>query len=515
MKKMMKNGLLICLVLMLCIGLCACGESQQDVCAHTFGEWVVLKDSTCTENGVKFRKCTICSKEENEYIDPAHKWLDATCQSLKCCALCEVTEGEYADHKYQTGMCVWCGTFDPSEADNLTYDGGEVTITFVYAGNEKIREILDAAIADFNKLYPNIKIECHNGGDWDGCASTFNVYSELKPTVGIITDSYIWELQSNQKLLPLDTLIASNSQITLADGTTETLGLTQAQQNDYLYFTTADDGTYYSLPFSQYSAALNYDKAFFGEHNLSVPTTWEEMEALCTEIKRIDPSCSAPLGVRYSRSWFATMCEQMGADYKGTVDIPFSFNNASVAECVSLMRQWFKQGYITSEDVSYSMGKYMNIVYGGGFDFDGIAPIPQMNPTNPATPVYQRSICTSNTSDPQEAIAMWLLAKFLSTDPETQAAYSMAIGYTPVVRSAFSVDTYSQWLAQENNCYVSSIKLAYEQCDSYFTEPYAMKSSMAIDSIAQMLEKCLSQEIPGDVDAFIRKALDEAVQECI
>ena len=157
----------------------------------------------------------------------------------------------------------------------------------------------------------------------------------------------------------------------------------------------------------------------------------------------------------------------------------------------------------------------MNIVYGGGFDFDGIASIPQMNPTNPATPVYQRSICTSNTSDPQEAIAMWLFAKFLSTDPETQAAYSMAIGYTPVVRSAFSVDTYSQWLAQGNNCYVSSIKLAYEQCDSYFTVPSAMESSMAIDSIAQMLAKCLSQEIPGDVDAFFRKALDEAVQECI
>ena len=94
------------------------GEDGSDGAhQHTFGDWVVIRDATCTESGLKFRKCTTCDEEETEYITPHHAWIDANCQSPKTCETCGETEGDLGDHAYQTGMCTLCGTFDPNGAD--------------------------------------------------------------------------------------------------------------------------------------------------------------------------------------------------------------------------------------------------------------------------------------------------------------------------------------------------------------------------------------------------------------
>ena len=188
------------------------------------------------------------------------------------------------------------------------------------------------------------------------------------------------------------------------------------------------------------------DKAFFAQHNLTVPTTWDEMEAVCEAIKKIDPN-GAPLGIS-DNELFVMICEQMGADYRGTSDTPFAFNNKSVTECVSLVREWYQKGYITTQEINsiYNPGKYMDIDFanlGKYVQLDGVVPIPQMMPNNPKTPISLNSLCISKTSDPQEAIAMWLFIKYLSTNEEFQAEYSMSTESIPSVKSVFENDRIS------------------------------------------------------------------------
>ena len=44
----------------------------------------------------------------------------------------------------------------------------EVTITFYHQMGAQLQEILNTAIADFNKIYPNIKVEHKTYGDYNG-----------------------------------------------------------------------------------------------------------------------------------------------------------------------------------------------------------------------------------------------------------------------------------------------------------------------------------------------------------
>ena len=47
------------------------------------------------------------------------------------------------------------------------YDGSEVTIVFYHTMGAKLREVLDRYIVEFNKLYPNIKIDHQQVGSYD------------------------------------------------------------------------------------------------------------------------------------------------------------------------------------------------------------------------------------------------------------------------------------------------------------------------------------------------------------
>ncbi|WP_418748204.1 hypothetical protein [Frisingicoccus sp.] len=46
---------------------CACGD-KADVAAHTYGDWVITKEATATEDGAKERICTVCGYKETAVI---------------------------------------------------------------------------------------------------------------------------------------------------------------------------------------------------------------------------------------------------------------------------------------------------------------------------------------------------------------------------------------------------------------------------------------------------------------
>ena len=93
----------------------------------------------------------------------------------------------------------------------------------------------------------------------------------------------------------------------------------------------------------------------------------------------------------------------------------------------------------------------------------------------------------------------------------------MVSGYMPVLKSVTENEVYAQWLSTANgyeNLVASCVALGIEGRDSYFVSPAFDGSTTARTQVGNLLVKCISDTISGDVDAYIKNAFAEAIEEC-
>ena len=434
------------------------------------------------------------------------------------------------------------------------YDGSEVNLTFYHTMGQNLRDVLDPAIVEFNKLFPNIHIEHKQVGSYDDVRS--QVSTELQvgdgPNLAYCYPDHVALYNVAGAVAHLDNLIDSDIQITRADGTTETLGLTQAQKDDFIqgYYNEGrqfGDGLMYTMPFSKSTEVLYYNKTFFDQHGLQLPKTWDEMEDLCERILEIDPNC-IPLGYDSEANWFITMCEQYGSPYTSAEEGDhFLFNNAKNKEFVKKFRDWHKRGLVTTQKIygAYTSGlfveqganedgtpktrSYMSIgssagathqrpnKVNGAYPFEvGITSIPQVNPAKPKVISQGPSICIFKKDNAQEVVASWLFVKFLTTSTSFQAQFSDASGYVPVIKSVAQNEAYAANLAKANGgdyiAYLSA-KVCLEQENAYYTSPAFNGSSVARQQVESLLVACLTGET-SNVNAYIDEQFQIAIDEC-
>ena len=427
------------------------------------------------------------------------------------------------------------------------YDGSAVTIKFYHTMGAKLTAVLDTYIAEFNKLYPNITIEYTTVGNYDDVRDQISTEITVgnQPNIAYCYPDHVALYNLAGAVATLDDLIASQIEVTRADGTTEILGLTDAQKNDFIagYYNEGKqfgDGLMYTLPMSKSTEVLYYNKTFFEENNLTLPTTWEEMEAVCAKIKEIDPQ-SIPLGYDSESNWFITMCEQYGSPYTSATGDHYVFNNETNRKFVKMFREWYQKGYLTTQTLygAYTSGlfttldgtrSYMSIgssagaTYqrpaadaNGNYPFEvGIATIPQVNADNAKVISQGPSLCIFGKDNAQEVIASWLFVKFLTTNVEFQAEFGMASGYVPVLKSVGENEVYANFIAKaDGGDYIAALsaKVCLEQESAYYTSPAFNGSSTARSQVGALLSKCLAADAT-DVDAMIAEAFQDAVDEC-
>ena len=446
------------------------------------------------------------------------------------------------------------------DVPEVGYDGSEVTITFYHTmSGDKLQPVLDLYIGEFNKLFPNIHVEHTQAGGYDEVRNTIKTQLTAgnQPNIAYCYPDHVALYNVAKAVVPLDNLINSTITVTHADGTTETLGYTDAQKADFYetYYnegTVFDEaGTMYTLPLSRSTEALYYDKAFFEANGLSVPKTWDEMEAVCKRILEIDPTC-IPLGYDSESNWFITMTEQLGSGYTSLdEDNHFEFDNAENRAFVKRFREWHQKGYMTTQEIygSYTSGLFTNTEAGkpraymvigstggasyqnppksttdAGIEFQGnkylfetgMALAPQVDPSKPKAISQGPSLCIFKDSNPQEVVASWLFVKFLTTSVEFQAEFSMTSGYAPVIKSAREHETYKNWLAQANgfnNLTAMSVNLTLANVDAYYISPAFVGSSEARDQVGKLMQDVfVSTE--SNIDAVIDEKFKKAVDEC-
>ena len=427
----------------------------------------------------------------------------------------------------------------------------KITITFYHTMGSNLRDVLDAYIVEFNKLYPNITIEHEQVGNYDDVRKTISTEITVgnQPNIAYCYPDHVALYNMSKAVQTLDVLIDADKTVKDALGNESVIGLTQAQKDDFIkgYYEEGmqfGDGKMYTLPLSKSTEVLYYNKTFFAENNLQVPKTWDELEALCKKIKEIDPEC-IPLGYDSESNWFITMCEQLGSDYTtATGENNFIFNNETNRNFVAKFRDWYKKGYVTTQEISggYTSelfvkpssevgNSYMSIgssagathqrpeKVNGAYPFEvGIATIPQMNADNPKVISQGPSLCIFKKADPQEVLASWLFVKYLTTTVEFQAEFSMASGYVPVIKSVKENENYARFLQKANGGdYISALsaKVCLDQEHAYYTSPAFNGSSVARDQVGYLIQTCLVENWKdSEVAAKIKAEFDKAVKEC-
>lgn len=448
--------------------------------------------------------------------------------------------------------CVDVGPADDGNTDgnteSLVYDNSEVTIKFYHTMGSNLSDVLKLYITEFNKLYPNITIVEEQVGSYDDVRNQISTEITVgnQPNIAYCYPDHVALYNLAGKVATLDSFINSTEEVTRADGTKETVGLTAEQKADFIegYYNEGKqfgDDKMYTMPFSKSTEVLYYNKSFFDANNIKVPTTWDELEEVCKKIREIDSEC-IPLGYDSEGNWFITMCEQYGSPYTSATGDHFLFDNETNRTFVKKFRDWYQKGYLTTQKVygSYTSGlfvsttgqkSYMSIGSSAGathqrpaanengeYPFEvGIATIPQVDPANPKVISQGPSVCIFKKSNPQEIIASWLFVKYLTTNVEFQAEFSMASGYVPVIKSVSENEAYKAFIDKaDGGSYIAALsaKVCLAQEKAYYTSPAFNGSSTARDQVADLLSKCLTSADTNDVDAMIKAAFEDAVAEC-
>ena len=424
----------------------------------------------------------------------------------------------------------------------------EVKITFYHTMNKDLQEVLEAYIADFNVIYPNIIVDHKAIGGYDDVKdqSTAAISSGKNDCdIAYCYPDHIAIYNKARSVIALDELI-DNTQKVHSGADSDIFGFTAEQKADFIEayweegYSLGDDHMY-CLPLSKSSEVMYYNKTFFNENGLSVPKTWDEMWALCETIKDLDPM-SIPLGYDSSSNWFITMCEQLGSDYTSTdLNNRYLFANDVNKQFVSELAQEYFKGSFTTKALygSYTSNlfvenglnkqrSYMSIgsSAGAGNQFPaiddatgkapfevGIARIPQVNPEKGKVISQGPDICIFDGGDDQKIMASWLFAKFLTTSVEFQAQFSMTSGYTPVIKSVNQNPVYADWLSDasgtsQEGLKALSTKTCVEQADWYFTSPAFVGSSEARDQVGYILDSVFAET------KTVSEAFDYAMSMC-
>ena len=159
-------------------GKCECGEIEKVEHSHDFGEWVVVKEATEEETGLKERSCSCGEKETEaiaklEHVHAFGEWVvvkeateEETGLKERSCSCGEKESEEIAKlehvHKFENGYCS-CG-----EEHNCVFVDDKCECGALYI--ELTEEIVNAYLEelyldmeidtdiDFVKVYPNTKV---------------------------------------------------------------------------------------------------------------------------------------------------------------------------------------------------------------------------------------------------------------------------------------------------------------------------------------------------------------------
>lgn len=377
----------------------------------------------------------------------------------------------------------------------------------------------------------------------------------IEPSMAYAYPDHVAAYIASDKVLPLDNLIDNND---------KRIAFSKEDKNDYVDSFMEEGrkydhaGTTLSVPFSKSTEVLFYNKTFFDKHNLTLPQTWDELNTLSEQMKKLPglPAGFRPFAYDSDDNLFIVRSAQKGLPYT-KLDEKLNgeavFDTSQSQAMVKDLQDMYKKGNITTKGmiggytsdmfvkgalamtVGSTGGTTHNVPSDGSFEV-GIAPMPQETKDvkkhqtilqGPSIVLFRKGIrpATEQNEDGSfdwvqpkptqaqinEMVASWMFYKYI-TRAENTIDQAIGTGYLPVRNSAFDTQKYKDYIATEHTKKADKAKADVLQLakqlmndDVFFVSPAYPTSAKARIAVGNLLMEAFAEK--GTIDRLFKKAI--------
>ncbi len=415
--------------------------------------------------------------------------------------------------------------FDP----NAQYE-----ITFWAKNHTNITQvnIYKKAVADFEQLYPNIKVNLRLYTDYGRIYNDVitNIATGTTPNVCITYPDHIATyLSGDNTVVPLDDLM-NHEKYGLGGSEVRFDSPTPDQIIPKFLGECAIGDTYYALPFMRSTEACYVNKTYVEALGYTLPDvlTWDFMfeVAEAATAKDADGNFTVngqkvliPIIYKSTDNMMISYLKQAGADYSTAEGDILLFNDttraflsdvahhAGTRAFSTFKKDGYPANYLNAGQCIFAIDSTAGATWMGSdaplvdiseealVDFEtAVLPIPQLDPENPTMISQGPSVCIFNKPDNGEVLASWLFLQYLLTN-EVQIAYSQTEGYAPVTSKAQQSEQYQDYLSragEDGELYYSikleATRLLLDNTERTFVTPVFNGSASLRNAAGQLIE---------------------------
>ena len=440
--------------------------------------------------------------------------------------------------------------FDESKEYEITFWAKNDT-------NKTQTAIYQQAITDFEKLYPNIKVNLRLYTDYGKIYSDVitNIATGTTPNVCITYPDHIATyLTGANQVVPLEELF-EDGKFGLGGSEVRFEGPEKEEIVPKFLEECTFGGHYYAVPFMRSTEACYVNKTFVEALGYTLPEkltwdfVWEVSEAAMAKDEEGNYLVNGqkvliPLIYKSTDNMMIQMLKQKDAGYSTKEGEVLLFNDTT-KEILSTIAPHVKSGAFSTFKISSYPANFLNagqcifaIDSTAGATWMGtnapltdisedklvsfeteVMAIPQFEPENPKMISQGPSVCIFNKEDSGEVLASWLFTQYLLTD-QVQIAYSETEGYVPVTLKARDTDEYQDYLArcgEDDELYydvkIKAARLLLDHVDHTFVTPVFSGSTSLRDASGQLIENTAKSVRRGQRfdDEFVEKLYDDMI----
>ena len=424
----------------------------------------------------------------------------------------------------------------PEEFD----EGEQYEITF-WAKNDNNKtqqEIYRKAVSDFEKIYPNIKVNLRSFYNYNDIYKEVltNIQTGTTPNVCITYPDHIAAYKTGVNVVvPLDELI-DDGKYGLGGSAVKFDSPKREEVIEKFLAEGQIDGSQYALPFMRSTEACYINKDLVEALGYTIPEklTWDfvfEVSRAAMEPVGEDKdgkpiyingqTVMVPFVYKSTDNMMIQMLRQKGYGFSNDEGEILIFNDGT-KELLYMVADNVKAGALSTFDIANAYpGDLLNsgkCIFGidstagatwmgtnaPNVDIDRetisdfemvVTEIPQFDTENPVMISQGPSICIFNKEDSGEVLASWLFAQYLLTN-EVQIAYSQTEGYVPVTGKAQTSAEYLDYLSrggEDNQLYykikLDATKLLLDNIDNTFITPVFNGSASLRNAAGSMIEE--------------------------
>lgn len=443
-------------------------------------------------------------------------------------------------------------SFDTAKTQEITFWAKNDT-------NKTQTGIYKKAIADFEALYPNIKIKYKPYTDYGRMYSDVitNIPTNTTPDVCITYPDHIATYITGQNtVVPLDDLV-TNAKYGLGGSELKFTSPSKDQVIERYLNEGYIDGVLYDLPYMRSTEACYVNKTYVEKLGYTLPETltwdfvWEVSEKAMEQdtkgnFKVNGQKVMIPFIYKSTDNMAITMIWQKNADYSTDDGKILAFNDETT-KILKEIAPHAKTGAFSTFKISGYPANYLNagqcifaIDSTAGSTWMGsnaplldiseesvvrfetqVMTVPQYDPANPKMMSQGPSLCIFRKDDPQRVLASWLFMQYLLTN-EVQIAYAQTEGYIPVTTLARESKEYQDYLAgsgKDNELYykikIDATRLALDNIENSFITPVFNGSASLRDAGMQLIERVTKSAKSNETldDTYYKKLYDTVISQ--